>query len=55
MKMILFTIYTSILAKRKTQNINAKIVGSTYTRITSVTFITSGMILKLNKKRGTPF
>ena len=35
----LHTVYTRILAERKTQNINAEIVGSAYTRITIITLI----------------
>ena len=34
---ILCTVYTRILAERKTQNINTEIVGSAYTRITIIT------------------
>ena len=35
----LYTVYTRILAERKTQNLNAEILGSSYTRITIITFI----------------
>ena len=36
---VINTVYTHILAERKTQNINAEIMGSAYTRIKIITFI----------------
>ena len=33
---MLYTVYTPLLAERKTQNINAEIVGSAYTCLTIV-------------------